>query len=249
MQARMTYEIANERLGKRDRRKIANNTYLERRDDSTIALRLHATDVVTFRPGTITLDSGGWRTVTTKNRINYALPVWSKAGTWYVGSDYDRSAAHVYADGVTFTEAGELLGDEPIDPSAGNAALKREIGAFAKLCADTLAAGMPAPSGGDCWFCAMRTESGATLGDVSGGDHDHLREHIAEGYVVPSLLLNAVAEAGYLYPAVILNYGGGDTMGGGIMTADTVKRAVRGYLTRRLVPTSTGARPTAGVAS
>ena len=241
MQARMTYEIANERLGKRDRRKVANNTYLERRDDSTIALRLHATDVVTFRPGTITLDSGGWRTVTTKDRLNYALPVWAKAGTWYVGSDYDRSAAYVYADGVTFTEAGELVGEEAADPSAEAAALKREISKFAKLCADTLADGMNAPSGGDCWFCSMVTAGGVPLGDTSG-DHDHLREHMAEGYVVPSMIVNAVVEKGYREPAFIIGYADGRIGGPRAMTS-LVRPAVRQYLTRRLVPTQTGSRP------
>ena len=52
----------------------------------------HATAVVTLDPyGTITLDSGGWRTATTKTRMNqtaraFNLPfsVSQRAGEWYV---------------------------------------------------------------------------------------------------------------------------------------------------------------------
>jgi hypothetical protein len=253
MQARMTYTTAVEQLGGRARRKVANNTYLERRDDETVALRLHATDVVTFRPGTITLDTGGWRTVTTKNRINYALPVFSDKGTWYVG-DYRDGTRHVYADGITFTEAGSLVGDEAVDPTDEAAAMKKRITAFVKLAGETFEAGMPTPSTGDCWYCMMRTETGRTLGDWAAGDHDHLLGHMDEGYVVPSLLVNAVVEAGYNVPAFILGTSvEGTTMGGRTGGhyghTDLVKRSVRKYLTRRLVPTQTGARPTAAVAS
>lgn len=74
------YATLNERLTGRCklRRKVANNTYAERRGDS-IALKLHDTDVVTYHPdGSITLDTGGWFTVTTKDRMNNAIP----HGTW-----------------------------------------------------------------------------------------------------------------------------------------------------------------------
>lgn len=53
------------------RRKIANNTYLERLVDNSIAVRLHATDVVVIFPDdVVVLNSGGWRTKTTKDRLN-----------------------------------------------------------------------------------------------------------------------------------------------------------------------------------
>lgn len=70
----------------RNRRKLANNTYLERRDDLTIAVKLHATDVVTFTPEGTMLNTGGWFTSTTKDRINSYSPlkVYSEKGVWYV---------------------------------------------------------------------------------------------------------------------------------------------------------------------
>ena len=69
-------------------RKVANNTYLQRRGDD-IAVRLHNTDVVTFHAdGTATLSTGGWFTVTTKARINDYLPggiaLSSVRGRWFL---------------------------------------------------------------------------------------------------------------------------------------------------------------------
>ena len=69
----MNYATASAKLtGRcRERRKMENNTYLVRRIDGGIAVRLHNTDVLLFRPnGSIVLNSGRWRTTTTKDRMN-----------------------------------------------------------------------------------------------------------------------------------------------------------------------------------
>jgi hypothetical protein len=79
------YAEANEILGSRRELKIAHNTTIRRVDSDTIAIRLHYTDVVTFHDGLpsghgsgwigwTVLNSGGWQTVTTKERINRYLP-------------------------------------------------------------------------------------------------------------------------------------------------------------------------------
>jgi hypothetical protein len=75
--------------GKRnaDRRKIGNNTYAEILHDGTVAIKLHNTYVVKINPnGTYTLNSGGWQTVTTKDRINQYSPryVFQKNYEWFV---------------------------------------------------------------------------------------------------------------------------------------------------------------------
>lgn len=70
----MTYREANELLGKRDSRKLENNTYLERRGDKKIAVRLHRTDVVIFTPTYVELHTGGWYTKTTAERIRSYAP-------------------------------------------------------------------------------------------------------------------------------------------------------------------------------
>ena len=85
---------AGETLKSRDTRKIAPNTWLERQGEwpnnpDSIRVRLHNTYVVTFHySGAVSLDSGGWRTVTTKERINNYLPdgvrLSQERFVWYV---------------------------------------------------------------------------------------------------------------------------------------------------------------------
>lgn len=61
-------------------KKVGNNTYAVRNTDGSIGLRLHKTQVVIFyQDGRVTLHTGGWRSVTTKARINEWIP-----GAWRV---------------------------------------------------------------------------------------------------------------------------------------------------------------------
>jgi hypothetical protein len=85
---------------------LGNNTKLVKVDDDTFAVKLHHTNVVLIhRDGTYTLNSGGWRTVTTKDRINGYSParVWQKAHVWYVNGG-DR-----FFDGIRVNSAGTVL--------------------------------------------------------------------------------------------------------------------------------------------
>lgn len=66
----MNYAEAVSALGGREHKKVANNTILHRIDESTIGLRLHNTDVLTFSPGSTVYRTGGWQTVTTKSRLS-----------------------------------------------------------------------------------------------------------------------------------------------------------------------------------
>lgn len=79
----VNYKTAKLRLGDKDRVKLDRNTYLERRDDQTIAVRLHATDIVTYTPTYTELDSGGWHTMTTRARMDDYIPMMlTTAGAW-----------------------------------------------------------------------------------------------------------------------------------------------------------------------
>lgn len=56
-------------------KRVANNTLHLSLSNGDEVTRLHDTDIVTRHPdGSITLNSGGWRSVTTKERIHGALP-------------------------------------------------------------------------------------------------------------------------------------------------------------------------------
>lgn len=83
-------------LGKTNRgqRKIGNNTYAYIQADGSVAIELHGTNVVTFYPnGLVKLNSGGWRTSTTKDRINKYSPVrvYQKDFQWYLndGTEFE----------------------------------------------------------------------------------------------------------------------------------------------------------------
>ena len=88
--------------GKRNasRRKVGNNTYAEILHDGTVAIKLHSTYVVKINPnGTYTLNSGGWQTVTTKDRINQYSPryVFQKNYEWFVKIN---DKAYPFMDGM-----------------------------------------------------------------------------------------------------------------------------------------------------
>jgi len=95
----------NKLIGRcKDRHKVGNHTWLVRRADS-IALRLHNTDIVTAFPnGTLRLNTGGWRTVTTKARMNQWLPfgnVYQKDYEWWLTLN---GRHYLYHDGVVLNE-------------------------------------------------------------------------------------------------------------------------------------------------
>ena len=67
------------------------STSIQRLDNKSIALVYHDTNVVTwYKDGSIQLDSGGYRTLTTKTRMNQGSPfvVYQKNGLWYVRTYY-----------------------------------------------------------------------------------------------------------------------------------------------------------------
>jgi hypothetical protein len=82
--------------GKRNstRRKVGNNTYAEILHDNSVGIMLHSTYVVKIHPDdTYTLQTGGWQTSTTKDRINQYSPVrvYQRKYEWYVtinGKEY-----------------------------------------------------------------------------------------------------------------------------------------------------------------
>src|ERR1700757_3502505 len=107
----MNYQEANAKLTGRNqqRRKLANNTYLERREDGRIAVRLHDTNIITYLPnGDVELSAGGrWRTVTTKARMNeytpYGFSISQRKGQWYVvthDEKYKWTNLALFEDGI-----------------------------------------------------------------------------------------------------------------------------------------------------
>lgn len=73
-------------------------------DGQFCAIRYHATDVVKFNDKEIILNSGGWRTNTTKTRMNQTsnefglgFRVFQEKGYWWVEHGGQES---IYTDGI-----------------------------------------------------------------------------------------------------------------------------------------------------
>lgn len=130
---RLTYETALDRLGDRTSRLIAPNTKLELRDNLDIGVRLHDTTIITIHAqrGTYTLNSGGFRTATTKQRINALTPAYigTRQGQWYIG----RRCPALFADGVIVDTNGDIVTVvSNAEATAKVNAIKAEIAALAK---------------------------------------------------------------------------------------------------------------------
>lgn len=179
---------------------IANNT-VEYWQGEKRVIRLHLTDIITFHPNKdITLNSGGWQTVTTKARMNEFLSngwgILQENSVWYLvpnnefGYPWAKKDTWIpFADGITIHADGAVTGQGE-DPKA-KLKLKRQIQKYCKGYMDQLFKGnVPKPDNGDCWHCLMVTEDNQTLGEKTKSDH--LLSHIEEKYYVPSLLHRAV---------------------------------------------------------
>ena len=71
----------------RSKRKIDNNTTAYIEYDDSVSVELHSTKVVVLYPnGLVKLQTGGWMTPTTKDRMNRYSPVrvTQRKGEWYV---------------------------------------------------------------------------------------------------------------------------------------------------------------------
>jgi hypothetical protein len=187
-----TYEEADGQLTGRckNSRKIDNNTYLQRRGED-IAIKLHATDVVIFRKsGTVVLNSGGWKTVTTKDRMNKAgYQVWSDRGIWYYGARpwgssgvaTPKGGPVTFNDGMLIRPNGEIANAGPSVES-----IKEKRKAVQKYSREFIKklrkAEIPEPGPGDCWGCM------GLLGNCA-------QVHVDEMDFSPRLLWNAVVES------------------------------------------------------
>jgi hypothetical protein len=201
-------------------KRIAHNTYRYTTTGGSVVTRLHTTDIHILRPdGAQVINSGGFRTSTTKERLNRytkGYAIYSGKGSWIV-RDLATGETLPFLDNMVLPDAfnSEVFKAKAIADDKAAAQLKKKISKFLKL----VDKGVPEPSNGDCWCCLM-----FEAGDPSKGDSEHLLNHIDESYLHGSLIINALLWAGY-----------DKTKLGYVYThKDIVKRALRRYLKRRL---------------
>jgi len=178
---------------------INNNTVWYKLKDGTTKIRLHLTDIVTRQnSGDIILNSGGWKTITTKDRLNSFLQplgfyISQQNSVWYIKKD-GKDTNYIFNDGMIITNNGDIK-NTTIKNEKKTEDLKKKVNEYVKNYVNLLVnRKLPQPTNGDCWYCLMKTEDGRTLGDVSSSDH--MLNHLKEKYYVPSILANAVEEFG-----------------------------------------------------
>lgn len=148
------YADARDFINTRRARRLGHNTNIRDYPElgELIGITYHYTDVVTYRPGSVQLNSGGWMTYTTKDRINSFLPsgqwdatrgqwfglrasVWAQVGRWYLtthDANTREERTYDFADGITLHDSGKVtLGHAgpaaPIaDPDEDKRAYNRE---------------------------------------------------------------------------------------------------------------------------
>ena len=204
-----TFVQAKTYLGnKSDRPLHGRSTRLQSRGDDKIAVRYHDTDIVTYLSnGDIVLDSGGWRTPTTKGKMSEYIGGWRGGwgvsqvkGLWFVyrhGTPEQPGITVGFADGITLHPDGTITGFAPESDKQAEKKLRAAIRKYAQNFTTALLAGkIGAPSSGDCLLCNL-DRAALQQGKIADpGDSEHIRSHIDESYFVPSLLINAMDEMG-----------------------------------------------------
>jgi hypothetical protein len=198
MQTIKTYEQAKRYLGNKKERPYAHNTRILmdslNMGHNVITVTYHGNAIVDMFPdGTTSYNSCGWKTLTTKERINWFLPegftLWQEKSVWYIGKHWGEKR-YTFADGLAIKN-GEVYNYAPENEQDVIKAKIKAIKKFVNGYVSALLSGeVESPSGGDCWYCLMVTTDGKNLGDATGNS-DHIEFHIEESYFVPSLLVNA----------------------------------------------------------
>lgn len=242
-----------------DSKRIGPNTYIEKRGDEDYAVRLHNTDILTIRPdSSFVVDTDGWLTVTTKDRLNTFAPrgvsFSSNRGQWNVQfGNYVTGTSKPYADGMVIYPSSE--GGWTTDPDTEldkalaeaeghNKTMRKAIDKYVKDFRFPQTRQQMTDAGGidvgsDCWDCGMVLENGQSMGDWTKSDH--LVSHMDEKYYVPSLAVNAVRETGRdpSYLGYMIDRVEPDEHPG----LGSLKRDVKSYLSKRLL---VGVAPTHG---
>lgn len=125
-----TYRELDAFIGNRTSRAVGNNTRAARRNAQAIAIQLHKTDIVTFfANGDVRFDTGGYRTVTTKARMNsYARPlgasIYADRGQWWFATSAGRQP---FVDGISISTGGGVRGPVPAAKAATPRAARPDL--------------------------------------------------------------------------------------------------------------------------
>lgn len=234
----MDYLTAARTLNGRKSKKLQGNTYLHKLEDEKIGLLYHETYIINYYPKYCQLYTGGWNTLTTRDRLRTYSPVnvTTKNNILYIGGYNVTAETPLFYEGIKVGYDGRILSKvktgEALEKKVKK--LKKRINTYLDIVERKIKKGkVTIPDGGDCWHCMMRTQNGQALGDVFS-DNEHLLSHMRERYVVPSLIVNACREAGYKDFQLPYILGVRD----GLITDVNwnLKNMIRRYMLKRLIP-------------
>lgn len=181
-----------------------HNTFEYSVKEGEVRYRLHNTDIAVIEDGkTITLFTGGWKTVTTKDRINKILRdfLWhdvhmlvnQRNSKWFVSGGVE------FFEGIKITRDGQV--SEPpksaLREAAQVEAWMKRVNTWAKKIRKD---GPMLPNGGDCWCCMFITNRvGGPVPTIEElkKDPGHLIQHLKENYLHGTLLVLAMKVGGY----------------------------------------------------
>ena len=199
------------------KRKLAHATYM-REENGIKSLRYHDTDVVVIDVGRghYTLNSGGWRTKTTKDRINAHINGYinQDKGVWYYNPP-DGGQKVKFTDGMVIDTHGDVVsGGAPVGDDQRTKELRKGIKRLVDMITED---NLPVPADGDCLICKGIFREKTSCLEI----------HVEEGYLHGSLLVNAMRHSMWDDGRIALHYQIGST--------DIFRRALRKYLNHHLI--------------
>ena len=232
------------------RRKIGNNTYAERCVDQfgkpAIAVRLHNTRVVIHTAYTVQFNSGGWLTVTTKDRMNawcgLGISVYSERGTWMVRLfTRDTSTNVPYAEnmvirwspnGWTTDVDDRVLAKASLHNDAIRASVKRWLDAMPSMLAGSFGA-VQAPkfTEVECVSCVHSDRWNAKNVGDEFDNQEHLLTHILNEEYPLNLIITGCAMLSIPVPNMYHNTVDADQR----QAYGTVRKALRYAVLTRLL--------------
>lgn len=187
----LTFEDAGRMLAQRATKKLARNTYL-RMEGGDMVIRFWETDIVRITlENNYTLNTGGYLTTTTKDRLSRFTParVGADRGLWYVYEGQGWDNRKLFANGIRVDITGKVIdgaGEEsfPAIMKKVDRLVTRYIAGYA---AHVMELGYPdEDTAGDCWGCKLHDV--ANPENIEPMGYDHYLSHFHENYYVPSIL-------------------------------------------------------------
>ena len=221
---------------------VANNTVEYFTKDGRRVIRLHDTDIIVFHfekdrgheHDLLKLYTDGWKTPTTKERMNSfgkGFSLWQDKRRWYIQDKMGNKS--LFYEGATI-QNGCLTRTEEKDSRTDK--LEKLINKYCDKMGKLDK--IPLPANGDCWYCLGETRLSGNLNQAEYGvlhedgrlekkpwEATHcLESHLEKGYIHGSLIYNALKASGYPRPELVFQMG----------LTGSIRRAVRKYFRRKL---------------